>query len=133
MTNITDQLPYELCDGVVATVKGLRISKQAAYFLGRYVEGRPCLNEAGWSWGKARAVFRYRSMEPFVLIKEDSIIVKAPIDIRFSDDPFCYGSNHNQEHLHWHSFFLCNPRLPQTKAEAFRVLYQCIKEFGDES
>lgn len=132
MTNITDQLPYELCDGVVAMVEGLISPKQKKHKIfttfGLFTElrntepptSRYQKYESFCSWPDVAKALRFKDGEPAIGLWEDDqsliweIIPSTP-----------YFALPGGEYLHR------NACLFFDDAEAFRVLYQCIKEFGD--
>ena len=127
MTNITDQLPYELCEGVVATVEGLYLYhpvsavvstfKNVILNFGFDVDGEP---RVYWTWQDAARHLQYKIDDPGIAFIEDSMASwwqLIPKDTR-------YYNNAEVIRLHRYAAILCDD------AEAFRVLYQCIKEFG---
>ena len=133
-TNITDQLPYELCDGVVATVDGIEpvleklplieaIKEDTRLTNGprRRVAGHGVDWRTYWSWEDVAKVLQYKKNKPGITLCEEGLtnywwLVPAT---------HVFYSDFEVARLHRYAAILCDD------AEAFRVLYQCIKEFGD--
>jgi hypothetical protein len=124
VTNLIDQLPYQLTKGVTATREGL-------YFKGRTAarhamkphqllqdphDGK--YGQLYLPWGETAERLRYREGELWCSIYHGRIACYSA-----ADD---WQNNSSMWNLHRHAAILCDD------AEAFRVLYQCIEEYGDE-
>lgn len=144
MTNITDQLPYELCNGVVATVDGLYLYHPASAVVSTFKniilnfgfdadgEGR-----VYWTWEDAARHFRYKSGEAFCSSTaalpsgnmRGAVILHRAVNMPSMRDEDTLAEDFDL--LHWTVTYFCVPDAPKTPHDSFRVLYQCIKEFGD--
>lgn len=133
MTNITDQLPYELCDGVVATVEGLVSPNQQKHkiftTLGIFtrlqhaekINSRYPKYDSVCAWPDIAKMLRYKPSAPAVIFVEDDRVVYWWL--QGAKDGFT--STKKIWRLHRNACLLFD------NAEGFMVLYQCIKEFGD--
>ena len=124
MTNITDQLPYELCDGVEARIKGFFISEHHDDWLSRLMliggwKDRKIFDGWLFPWWQVKQVFEYKPGVPWVRFHE------TDINVAIEGKQYIFDNWDSEHALHRLSAFFCND------AYAFRVLYQCIKEFGD--
>ena len=125
MTNITDQLPYEMCDGAIADIEGLLTTETYGTLLvGDFDEWKyEYEGDTGWGlipWSFIAQTLQYKIDDPGIAFIEDSMtswFQIIPKDTR-------YYNNAEVIRLHRYAAILCDD------AEAFRVLYQCIKELG---
>ena len=143
MTNITDQLPYELCEGVVATVDGIEPVLEKLPLIEAIKENTRLTNgtrlrvgghgvdwRTYWSWEDVKKVFDYREGAPYCCVSQEHkhLLTFPPLDYKTS---YIYAGIIAEESLFWTAVYLCMPIKPNhTPVQAFRVLYQCIKRFG---
>lgn len=137
-TNLHTQLPYELCDGVVATVEGIEPSFEKLELIDaltghtakvtngprRRVNGHGVDWRTYLSWEDAQKVLSYKPQQPGVALIQN---LYKGIEVQIWHlIPWHYGMPSNNEvgRLHRTACLLFDD------AEGFMVLYQCIKEFG---
>ena len=126
MTNITDQLPYELSGDVIADIDGIITTKTyGTLLIGDFDEWEyEYEGDTGWGlipWITVSQTLRYKPSDPAVIFVEDDRVVYWWL--QGAKDGFTYTKKIWRLHR--------NACLLFDNAEGFMVLYQCIKEFGD--
>jgi hypothetical protein len=114
---MSDQLPYELTEGVIATEEGLLISNVKRFYLAQLLQVTSEPGEICIPWPDAADRLHYRDGKPWCYEFHGSIICGK------SGVP---KTVHILHQLHRIAAILCED------AEAFRVLHACIEEFGYE-
>jgi len=112
-------LPYKLSEGVIATKNGLFIDNQREWLIDALGCAPTGFHRDGYTiiWPEIAPYLRYREGEPWCYSFYGNVICGKP---------GVPEATHILYRLHRLAAILCD------SAEAFRILYEAIKEFGDE-